>query len=120
MRCKADIHVGTVEDAVHVPIQAVFHNSGQAFVYTPDKGGFAPRPIEIGRSSEMFVEVLSGLDAGLPVLVREPRPDEIVGPLPSSKVDQNATASRRGPRGEEDDSGQPSGRGGPPRGGKPS
>lgn len=86
MRCRGDIKLGRVEDAINVPIQAVFRKGPIAFVYVPEEGGFAQRKVDLGRSSEMAVEVLDGLVEGDSVLLRRPSPGEIVTEveLPSS------------------------------------
>ena len=79
MRCVGEIMLGEVEDATVVPLQAVFAEEDQRFVYTAVGGGrVARQPIEIGRSSDTFVEIVDGLTAGQRVLLREPRPNEVV------------------------------------------
>jgi multidrug resistance efflux pump len=78
MRCKAEIMLDRVTDALSVPIQAVFHQGATAFVYVPSGGGYAMRDVKLGRASELEVEVLEGLGEGDEVLLREPRKDEIL------------------------------------------
>ncbi len=77
MRCKADIYVGRVDDALFIPIQAVFRKGPVAFVYVPDGSGYSEREVSIGRSSELYIEILKGLAEGDAVLLREPSPDQI-------------------------------------------
>jgi len=81
MRCRGDIKLGRVEGAVSVPIQAVFRKGPLAYVYVPEGTGFAPKVVDIGRSSEMSVEVLDGLAEGESVLLRRPSPGEVVREL---------------------------------------
>lgn len=81
MRCRGDIKLGRVDDAVNVPVQAVFRKGPLAFVYVPEEGGFGQRKIDLGRSSEMLVEVLDGLEEGESVLLRRPSPGEVVREL---------------------------------------
>lgn len=78
MRCKAEIMLDRVTDALSVPIQAVFHQGAAAFVYVPSGGGYAMRDVKLGRASELEVEVLEGLGEGDEVLLREPRKDEVL------------------------------------------
>lgn len=78
MRARAEIRIDTVENALHVPIQAVFREGGQALVYTPVRGGYEARPVRIGRSSELYAEIVDGLEAGELVLLRRPSSSEIV------------------------------------------
>lgn len=103
MRCRAEIHLDRVEDAPHVPLQAVFRNGPTAYVYVEQGNGFAQKAVQIGRTSELFAEVKSGLDPGERVLLREPAAEEIVARLPTSRGP--AAGSRGGAPG------QPSGAG---------
>jgi len=81
MRCKAQIYVGVVEDAIYVPLQAVFREGTGAYVYVPDSGGYAQRRVALGKASGLHVEITTGLDAGERVLLREPEVREIVARL---------------------------------------
>ncbi len=78
MRCKGEIVLDRVVDAVSVPIQAVFRQGPTAFVYVPASGGYRAREIKLGRASELDVEILDGLAEGEQVLLREPRTDELL------------------------------------------
>jgi len=77
MRCKADIVVDSVDEALHIPIQAVFRRGGSAHVYVLDGERLAQRDVTVGRSSELQVEVTSGLLEGERVLLRAPDESEI-------------------------------------------
>lgn len=92
MRCKADIYVGRVDDAVHVPLQAVFRNGPTAFVYVPQGAGFAQRPVELGEASTLYMQVTEGLAPGETVLLREPRPREIVARIEQASSMQGQAA----------------------------
>lgn len=96
MRCRGEIILGDVEDALSVPIQAVFREGQIAFVYVPKDGGFAPRPVSLGRSSEMEVEILDGLAEGDTVLLRRPKAGETRGELPEL-ASEGAPRKHRGP-----------------------
>ncbi len=112
MRAKAEIYVGRVQDTLHVPVQAVFREGATSFVYLPQDGGYAQTPIEAGRASELFVEVLSGLEESQIVLLRQPGPSEIVkriqqrhgdkaeptAPVPLPEQTASSIAPPRGPR----------------------
>ncbi len=98
MRCKANILIDQVDDVVYVPVPAVFRNGPVTFVYVPDGNGFAQQEVEIGRSSELYVEVTSGLEAGERVLLREPGPDEINKSIPVQETRPiEQLGDRRGP-----------------------
>ncbi|MEM1331016.1 MAG: efflux RND transporter periplasmic adaptor subunit [Planctomycetota bacterium] len=78
MRCEADITLGTVEDALAIPVQAVFTDGRQRFIYRPAGSKFERVPVDIGRRSSVFAEIASGLEVGTQVLLREPAPGEII------------------------------------------
>ena len=82
MRCEATIYVDRVDDVLHVPVQAVFRSGPDSLVYVPQGSGYAERQVTLGRSSELAVEVLGGIDTGDRVLLRKPGLNEIVSRLP--------------------------------------
>jgi HlyD family secretion protein len=104
MGCRGEIVLGKVENAVSVPIQSVFRKGPIAFVYVPDEGGFAQRQVTIGRSSEMEVEVIKGLEPGDNVLLRRPTPGEI-----SFEIESPATEASDGEKQPWSDRGGPTG-----------
>ncbi|MGI9014714.1 MAG: hypothetical protein ACR2GY_10750, partial [Phycisphaerales bacterium] len=91
MRCTADIMLDRVDEAVHVPIQAVFRRGSVNFVYVPDGKGFAQKQVTVGRSSELYVEVLVGLAAGDRVLTRDPAENDITSKLDLAEMDAEST-----------------------------
>jgi multidrug resistance efflux pump len=95
MRCKAEILLGRVEDAINVPVQAIFRQGPVAFVYVQDGAGFAQRQVDLGRASELLVEVRKGIAPGDKVLLREPKAFEITTKLDAS-VFEMANASAPG------------------------
>ncbi len=78
MRCEAEVIVDRVEDAVTVPIQAVFQEGRVSYVFAPAGAKYERVPVGVGRRSESVAEVVSGLQPGDRVLLREPEPGEIV------------------------------------------
>jgi multidrug resistance efflux pump len=92
MRCKGEIILDRVTDAISVPIQAVFRQGPMAFVYVPSGSGYAQREVKLGRASELEVEITAGLDEGERVLLREPRKDEMAKPV--AAAGSAATAGR--------------------------
>jgi multidrug resistance efflux pump len=95
MRCKAEILLGRVEDAVNVPVQAIFRQGPVAFIYVEAGSGFEQRQVEIGRASELQVEIRSGVAPGDMVLLREPKAFEITKKLDAA-VFELANASAPG------------------------
>ena len=78
MRADATITLGRVDGALAVPIQAVFTEGMVRFVYVPRGSKFVRVPVSIGRRSELYAEVTAGIEAGAPVLIREPSPAEVI------------------------------------------
>lgn len=81
MRAEAEVFLGKVSDAVTIPIQAVFSDGLVRYVHTPDaRGGnrYVRRPVAIGRRSDRFAEIKSGLEPGQKVLIRKPEPAEVI------------------------------------------
>jgi multidrug efflux pump subunit AcrA (membrane-fusion protein) len=72
MRCTAKILVDVVDDAQFVPVHAVHRRGRTTFVYVHNNGGFDERVVELGRSSDRYVEITDGLGGTDEVLLREP------------------------------------------------
>ena len=89
MRCIGEIVLGEVEDVISVPIQAVYREGAQSFVYVPGNGGYVPTPVALGRSSEMVIEITDGLAEGEQVLLRRPKIGEVRGELPELASGKN-------------------------------
>ncbi len=102
MRCKADINVGHVQDALFVPIQAIFRDGPASFVYVPKGSGFAERQVMLGEASELFVQINDGLAEGDVVLLREPSLGEIVGRIDRAETGVQQTAVGAPRRGSSD------------------
>lgn len=94
MRCKASILLGRVTDVLSVPVQAVFRQGATSFVYLPSGEGFKQQLVTLGRSSELEVEVVAGLEDGDTVLLREPTADEIVSRIPPESGPKDREASK--------------------------
>lgn len=83
LRCEARIELGRVEDALAIPVQAVFNEGPVRYVLRPSAGGggrFQRVPVLLGRTSDTDAEILRGIAAGDRVLLREPLPGEVENP----------------------------------------
>lgn len=78
MRAEATIYLDRVVDALAVPVQSIFSDSGVNYVLVPERDRFRRVPIRVGRRSDRLAEVLAGLEPGTRVLIREPRPNEVI------------------------------------------
>jgi multidrug resistance efflux pump len=81
LRCEARIELGRVEDALAIPVQAVFNEGPVRYVLRPSSAGrFQRVPVLLGRTSDTDAEILRGLSEGDRVLLREPVAGEVENP----------------------------------------
>lgn len=81
LRCEARIELGRVDNALAVPVQAVFNDGPVRFVLRPTSNGRLARvPVLLGRTSDTDAEVLRGLSEGDRVLIRNPQAGEVENP----------------------------------------
>lgn len=78
MRCEAEIYLGTVKDAITVPIQSVFSDGLLRYVYVPDGNKFTKRLVQVGQRSDRYAEIRAGVSPGERVLIRKPEPAEVI------------------------------------------
>lgn len=78
MGCSGTIVTDQVAEALATPVQTVYTEGDQRFCFVLTGAGKVRRkPVEIGRASETMVEILSGLNEGDRVLLRDPKPGEL-------------------------------------------
>ena len=70
---KAEIKVENVQDALQVPIHAVFAEEGQHFCFVAQSPSFEKRSTKIGKNNNNYVQILEGLQEGERVLLYDPR-----------------------------------------------
>jgi len=78
MRAEAEIMLGAVQDALTVPVQAVFSDGPVKYVHVPRGSRFERVPVQVGRMSDTSAEILKGLGDGTRVLLREPEAGEVL------------------------------------------
>lgn len=78
MRAEAEIMLGAVEESLVVPVQAVYSDGPVKYVYLPRGSKFERVPVRVGRMSDSTAEIVSGLNAGDRVLLREPDAGEVM------------------------------------------
>lgn len=78
MRCEARLTMGSVSDAVAIPVQGVFTDGPVRFVYAQKSGRYERVPIKLGKRSDTFAEILAGIEPGRTVLLRDPAPAEVL------------------------------------------
>ncbi len=116
---RADIIVTSLEDVLAVPIQTVFTKAGHHFVFKQNGADAEPVEIEVGSSSDEFVEITKGLSEGEEVrlavseALRQTLP-ELEPPVnhrqPKKDVSPKPKGERRKPQPGQGGKGRPSGR----------
>ena len=77
------IPVASVENALSIPLSAVFTEKGERYVYVKDGDKFEQRPVQIGITDTSFAEVQQGLQDGdlvaleLPADVKANKPAKV-------------------------------------------
>lgn len=87
---RAEILSEQVEDALSVPVSAVFTREGRSFVYAPGPEGPRALPVDLGVMSETRVVVLSGLSEDDEVFLAAP---EDAPGLPAAPAEAQAEPS---------------------------
>jgi HlyD family secretion protein len=127
MSCSVEILVESIENALSVPVQAIHRSGGKTICFV--RG--AQREVEVGASSEAWVQILSGLEEGEIVALNpppgfKPEPDpEGERELPSAEfpvtegmpggMPSNGAGGERMPGGADRSGGTERGAGRPPR-----
>lgn len=72
MNCGIEILAEEIPDTLYVPLQCVFLQGGETIAFVDQ--GVRPelRKVKVGKSSEKWVQILSGLAEGEPVLLTPP------------------------------------------------
>ena len=70
---KAEIQVETVQDALQVPVHAIYAEQEEHFCFVSGSGSYEKRAVKIGKNNNHHVEVLEGLKEGELVLLYDPR-----------------------------------------------
>jgi multidrug resistance efflux pump len=73
MSAQVEILVDRLQDVVYVPIQAVTYLDDRRVVYVDNGGRPERREVRTGAFSEQFIEIVSGLREGEPVLLLPPQ-----------------------------------------------
>lgn len=64
MTSRVAIHANKVQNALTIPLQALFEIDKKTHCYVSTQHGYELRPIDIGANNEQWVEILSGLSEG--------------------------------------------------------
>jgi HlyD family secretion protein len=72
MSCALEILVEELTDALYVPVQAIHRDGTRNLAFVAGDDGVETREVEIGRYTQLWVQVLSGLSEGETVLMQPP------------------------------------------------
>ncbi len=72
MTTRNEIILQVVEDAVYVPLEAVFEKDGQSVVFVREGDGYRVVPVRLGPRSDVEVQILEGLRGDEEVLLADP------------------------------------------------
>ncbi|MHC4713288.1 MAG: efflux RND transporter periplasmic adaptor subunit [Planctomycetota bacterium] len=64
MSCNVEIMVERIEEALYVPVNAVFKNEGKDVCHVVTGDGAESRPVKVGKSNDIYAEILEGLSPG--------------------------------------------------------
>lgn len=92
MSAKVEVIVDELSDIPYVPVQAIFTESDERFVFLKTSGGFERHPVTIGANNNEYVEIKEGLVEGQQVMLKMPEDYE---PSHSDKAKIAQRASRK-------------------------
>jgi len=72
MNCGIEILAEEIRDTLYVPLQCVHLIKGETEAFVPRLGGYDERKVQVGKQSDKWVQVLSGLAEGEEVLLAPP------------------------------------------------
>jgi len=72
LSAHVDVILDREEDVVQVPLQAVFEEDGQNYVYVRQGNGFDKRPVTLGIKNYTHAAVSSGVNSGEEVALQRP------------------------------------------------
>ncbi|NNE90350.1 MAG: HlyD family efflux transporter periplasmic adaptor subunit [Verrucomicrobiales bacterium] len=96
MTAKVNIVVDELEDVLFIPVQSVFVESDEHFVFLKKGGDYVRHVVEIGKHNDEFIEITSGLEDSDVVALSmpqdyEPDPKEIGNKAPPKKSTPTAS-----------------------------
>ena len=63
MTAEVEIEISRLADVLAVPVQAVVQKGDQSFCYLVGDTGFVPRPVTLGDTNDVLIEIKEGLNA---------------------------------------------------------
>ncbi len=98
MSAKVEIIVRELQDVTYVPVQSIFVEEDEHFVFLKTSGGYERREVEVGMHNSDFIEVLEGIDPGEEVILKMPddyEPPQVqIATEPKVKATESKTAAQ--------------------------
>lgn len=107
MSAKVEIIVDELEDVTYVPVQSVFVENSEHFVFLKTVGGYKRHLVEIGAYNNQFIELKKGIDEGDRVFLKMPQGYEPPKVQKSRVVQENNARSIEEGAGEKTASTEP-------------
>jgi len=99
MTARVDVLTGERAGVLLVPVNAIFERDGLSVVHLRRSLGDETRQVQLGESSETFVEIVAGLSEGDRVLLTDVTKSDVPPGAASSSSGARPLASRAGARG---------------------
>jgi RND family efflux transporter MFP subunit len=80
---RVEIYMAQLDDVLAAPVQSVFGRNGRYFVFVDNGGDVEPVEVEVGLSSNEYVEIKSGLTAGQQIRLAVTKDEQLL--LPGSE-----------------------------------
>jgi hypothetical protein len=96
MSAKVEVIVDELKNVTYVPVQSVFVENGEHFVFRKTLTGYDRQIVEIGAHNNDFIELRKGLEEGDEVFLKMPEDYE------PAQVDKARLARRPPPRGNDE------------------
>lgn len=77
MTARVEIECAKIENALSIPVHAVFDYEGRKYCYVDKQSSYEKRKISVGAQSESWAQVLEGLKEGERVALSQPPSSEI-------------------------------------------
>lgn len=96
MTAKVEIIVRELENVLYVPVQSIFVEEDQHFVFVESGGKRRRQSVTVGEHNNEFIEVMSGLDEGDIVMLSTPddfEPGDLIKELDTSSTQLSSAES---------------------------
>ena len=96
MSAKVEIQIASLDNVLAVPLQAVYTDGGESYVFIGDAARYERRAVKVGLSSPDSMQILEGLKSGETVLLSRPKgaPEENTSARPDRQARRDASSKK--------------------------